>query len=513
MLLRIAPYQAEGGAFPMSYRVHASRVYVLAALVMLGALVVMIAVASAAPVARLGSEVALAPATLGDYPDEPSTEGPVPMSGRSGAITPCIGGMAGEYPCNGIDLYARVPFTAFTTNPTRASSIWGYTDLDDNKEYAIIGLNTGTGVVDITDAVNPVVIGTIPGPTNNWREVKVLQFYNQAASRWDAYAYISTEAGGTGIQIIDLTQLPNSVSLAGTYTGVGSVHSLFISNIDWRTNVANYPGLPPYLYLNGSNLGGLRIISLANPTNLTQAGVWTGTYAHEIYTHVFTDTRANQCQPGHNPCEVVFNFAGTPGIRVIDVTNKSAPVTIGSFTYPQLGYAHSGWISPDDQYMFLNDELDEQTFGLNTTIRTLDISNLTSLSVSNVYTGPTQAIDHVGFTLGNKYYLGNNTRGLTIYDVTDPNAPVELSFFDTYPANNNNSFNGVWGAYPYFASGSVILSDRTRNLFIVREQTGPPATFTPTPIGPTQTPTPPTPTHTPQPPGYSLYLPLVVKSP
>jgi choice-of-anchor B domain-containing protein len=115
----------------------------------------------------------------------------------------------------------------------------GYVDLDDNQEYAIIGLRNGTGVVEVTDPANPRVVETIIGVNSQWREVKVYQFWNAAANRWDAYAYVTTEGAGGGIQIIDLTQLPTSVSLAGTWTGVSTSHTDQISNIDFTTNVSN----------------------------------------------------------------------------------------------------------------------------------------------------------------------------------------------------------------------------------------------------------------------------------
>ena len=388
------------------------------------------------------------------------------------ALSSCTGGFAGEYPCQGIDFMSRVPLSSFTGSPLSASNLWGYVDLDDNREYAIIGLRNGTGVVDITDPVNPVIVGHIAGVSSQWREVKVYQFRNTSMNRWDAYAYITTEGSGGGIQIIDLTQLPASVSLAGTWTGVSTSHTDHVSNINYSTNASNNPNFPPILYISGSNKGGLRFVSLANPTNLTEIGFWTGTYSHDTYAHVFTDARANQCAPGHNPCEVVFSFAGTPGLKIIDVTNKSAPVTLSTFTYPQLGYTHSGWISSDGNYIYLHDELDEQNFGVNGRIYTIDITNLTAPFVSNIYSTGNAAIDHNGYTIGNKFYYSNYTRGIGILDVTNPNAPVELSYFDTFPTNNNVGFDGAWGVYPYLPSGNIIISDIQRGLIVVKEQSG-----------------------------------------
>ena len=424
----------------------------------------------------------------------------VPLSLAELVASSCSGGFAAEYPCQGIDFMSRVPLTSFNGNPTSASNLWGYVDLDDNREYAIIGLRNGTGVVEVTDPANPRVVETIVGVSSQWRELKVYQFWNTTAGRWDAYAYVTTEGAGGGIQIIDLTQLPNSVSLAATWTGVSTSHTDQISNIDFTTNVSNNLNFPPILYISGANTGGLRFVSLANPTKLTEVGFWTGTYSHDTYPHVFTDARANQCAPGHNPCEVVFSFAGTAGLKIIDVTNKSAPVTLSTLTYSQLGYVHSGWISSDGNYIFLHDELDEQNFGGNSRIRTINITSLTAPTVSTIYTGPTLAIDHNGYTIGNKFYFSNYTRGIGVLDVTNPNAPVELGYFDTYPTSNSGTFNGAWGVYPFLPSGNILISDIQRGLIVVREQGAAP---TPTPSvtnTPTNTPiasNTPTPTNTP----------------
>ena len=420
----------------------------------------------------------------------------VPLSLAELAVSSCSGGFAAEYPCQGVDFMSRVPLTSFNGNPASASNLWGYVDLDldvelgVHREYAIIGLRNGTGVVDVTDPANPVVVETIVGVNSQWREVKVYQFWNATASRWDAYAYITTEGAGGGIQILDLTQLPDSVSLAATWTGVSTSHTDQISNINFTTNVSNNPNFPPILYISGANTGGLRFVSLANPTSLTEIGAWTGTYSHDTYPHVFTDARANQCAPGHNPCEVVFSFAGTAGLKIIDVTNKSAPVTVSTLTYSQLGYVHSGWISSDGNYIFLHDELDEQNFGGNSRIRTINITSLTAPTVSTIYTGPSAAIDHNGYTIGNKFYFSNYTRGIGILDVTNPNAPVELGYFDTYPTSNSATFNGAWGVYPFLPSGNILISDIQRGLIVVRAQSAGP---TPTPVAsntPTNTPKP-----------------------
>lgn len=158
-------------------------------------------------------------------------------------------------------------------------------------------------------------------------------------------------ANGTG-EIYNNGTLVTTVTLSAADRAFFNAKGGKIGIWTAAANVSNNPGFPPILYISGANTGGLRFVSLANPTSLTEVGFWTGTYSHDTYPHVFTDARANQCAPGHDPCEVVFSFAGTAGLKIIDVTDKSAPVTLSALTYSQLGYVHPGWISNDSNYIY-----------------------------------------------------------------------------------------------------------------------------------------------------------------
>lgn len=423
---------------------------------------------------------------------------------------PCISGLsAGLYPCDKVELLAHMALNNFSSNPGATSNLWGYVDLDDNREYAIVGLEDGTAVVDITNPLAPNEIGTVPAISSIWRELKVYQFYNAAQSRWDAYAYVTTESA-QGLQIIDLTDLPNSVSLAAAYNGISTAHTLFISNLDPATNVA-LPGLTPYLYLNGSDLGlgGMRILSLANPTAPVEVGAWEESYMHDIQVLTMDDAR---CPIGHRPCEIVLGWRGSinggnlGGFSVIDATDKANVTTLSRLVYPQYGYAHSGWFSDDLQYVFSMDELDN----LNR-VRIFDVSSFITPTLVGAWNGLAAAIEHNGYTLGNKFYISHYRRGLTVLDVTTPTTPAQAAFFDTYPFSNGASFNGAWGVYPYLPSGNLIISDIEGGLFVVREApNGDPPTPTAT-VTSTSTSTPTlTPTSTATPPaGPKVYLPFI----
>ena len=93
----------------------------------------------------------------------------------SSSATACVGGFAGAFPCDKVDLLAHV---ADRTSRARGADIWGFIDLNSNREYAIMGYSTGTAVYDVTDAQNPREVGFIDGQTTTWRDIKIYQFWN-----------------------------------------------------------------------------------------------------------------------------------------------------------------------------------------------------------------------------------------------------------------------------------------------------------------------------------------------
>lgn len=386
----------------------------------------------------------------------------------------CVNGKAENYACQNIDLLSHMPLAEFSTNPSSANDIWGFTDLNDNKEYALIGLKNGTAVVDVTSPSQPKEIGTISGASSTWRDIKVYQC--KEGDNYKAWAYVTTEAS-QGLQVIDLNNLPSSISLATTVGEFSSAHNVYLANVDYTTNAA-LENMQPYIYISGSNKndGAYRVFSLTNPALpqlLTTPPAGTG-YVHDATTLVIDDDRVSQCAEGHNPCELLVDFNET-SVDIWDMTDKSAPFKISATPYSGAQYTHSGWWSADKNYIFIQDELDEMRLGLNTTLRTLDISNLTRPVVTHNWTGPTRAIDHNGFTKGNRYYMSNYRAGLTVLDVTNPNNLSQVGSFDTFaiPAENTANFNGAWGTYPYLPSGNILVSDIEYGLFVLKDNTQP----------------------------------------
>ncbi|MCF6279012.1 MAG: choice-of-anchor B family protein [Flavobacteriaceae bacterium] len=367
-------------------------------------------------------------------------------------ISPCEDGMAGIYPCDGYDLMGFVDVADL--GGVEGNDSWGWTDPTTGKEYAIVGTNTGTAFIDISDTQNLLVLGTLQTATTNssWRDIKV---YND-------YAFIVSEASGHGMQIFDLTRLRNVTSAPETfttdahYTGFGNAHNILINE-----NTG-------YAYAVGTNTfsGGAHFINIQDPINPVAAGGFSaGGYSHDA--QVVTYTGPDSDYIGR---EI---FVGSNGNKIViaDVTDKASPVLIKNITYGSIAYAHQGWFTEDLKYFIVGDELDEWNFGGNTKTLIFDFTDLDNPFLDTTYTGPTTAIDHNGYVKGNTYYLSNYSAGIRFLDISDIENGniVEEGFFDSFPTHDNTSFNGVWSVYPYFESGNIIISDIEKGLLIVRK--------------------------------------------
>src|SRR5713226_8547361 len=148
----------------------------------------------------------------------------------------CLDGKAAAtFSCRGVTLQSFVSLDTMLSNlpgsspALSGSALWGFASKNDGREYAIFGASAGTAVVDVTDPARPAVIGSVAGLTSPWREVKVFQVFNPVRNRYDAYAYVVSEAVGSGIQILDLSDLPRSARLATTSHAIARAHTVYLA--------------------------------------------------------------------------------------------------------------------------------------------------------------------------------------------------------------------------------------------------------------------------------------------
>jgi choice-of-anchor B domain-containing protein len=376
------------------------------------------------------------------------------------ATWPCENGIADVYPCNGYDLMSYMSLDDLTPEGINNVNLagndsWGWTDPETGKEYALVGLNSHTAFVDISNPSMPILVGALPTATLNsiWRDIKVYQ----------NHAFIVSEASGHGMQVFDLTRLrdiiPPEIFTADThFTDFGSAHNIVINEASG------------YAYVVGANRsgpfsGGALFINIQNPTMpISEGGFGDGGYSHDAqvinYDGPDVDYIGKEILVGSNENEIV----------IADVTNKSNPVTISTINYSNIGYTHQGWFSQDLKYFIVGDELDELNIGTNTRTLIFDFSDLDNPIYDFDYLGTTLAIDHNGYPNGNDYYLANYTAGVRVLDLSqiENNNLTEIGFFDTYPENDNAAFDGVWNVYPFLMSDNIIISDIDRGLFIIR---------------------------------------------
>jgi len=387
----------------------------------------------------------------------------------------CTNGNAGEFPCSKLNLLSHVPLSSLGNRDSYGNDIWGHYDLNDAREYALVGLTNGVSIVEVTTPTNPRVVSFIPSQETIWRDLKVYQYFDNTRQRWMAYAYVTADAASVGTMILDLNQLPTQVVQISSEKTDTSAHNVYLSNVDYSTGVA-LTDKTPYLHIAGSNRndGAFNTYALTNPIKPTaiyknshDSRAW---YSHDVSSLWITDDRRTQCDNGFIDCDVMLDYNENE-IILWDKTNNASPQTLSRTDYDFVSYVHSGWWTEDRKFITVHDELDEQHYQLNTRVRFFSIDNLKSPQLAGEYIGPTAAIDHNGYTRGNRYYISNYERGLVVLDITDPHTPVEAGFFDTYPIANSASFNGAWGTYPFLPSGHILVSDINSGLYVIEDKT------------------------------------------
>ncbi len=399
---------------------------------------------------------------------------PVSMAALTAGEIACDGGTADQFPCSNVDIVSFLPLAEIGAGRgARTNDVWGWTDPDSGREYAIIGRTDGTSFIDVTDPASPVYLGNLPktagSRSNVWRDIKV----------YDNHAFIVADgAGQHGMQVFDLTRLrsvpnaPATFDADAQYDEIGSAHNIVINE---ETGFAYAVGVNSSGETCG---GGLHMIDIRTPDMPTFAGCFadpnTGNsstgYSHDAMCVLYDGPDRE-----HAGKEICFGSNET-ALSIADVSDKSNPIPISTASYPNVGYAHQGWLTEDQKYFFMDDEGDEanaEEAGESLSgSRTLiwDVQDLDDPIMIKEHFGEALAIDHNLYIKGNLMYQSNNSSGLRILDVSDPENPEEVGFFDPVPWDDSVGFNGTWSNYPYFASGTIVISSRREGVFFLRHR-------------------------------------------
>ncbi|WP_457652297.1 choice-of-anchor B family protein [Rhodocaloribacter sp.] len=389
----------------------------------------------------------------------------------TGGRVTCEEGKADAFGCKDVDLLSFLPVQSIGGGRgVRTNDLWGWTDPETGREYALVGLTDAASFIDVTDPNHPVYLGILPmheGARGSvWRDVKVYK---------DHAFIVSDGAGPHGMQVFDLTRLrdvenpPVVFHETAHYDKINSAHNVVI-NED-----------PGFAYVVGASMGGetcgggLHMVDIRDPEHPAFAGCFghTGTgrrgtgYTHDAQCVVYAGPDAE-----HRGKEICFGSNET-ALSIADVTDKKHPVALSVATYPKVGYTHQGWLTEDQRYFYMNDEGDEAQ-GLVPGTRTLiwDVSDLDDPQLVAEHVSDNRAIDHNLYVRGNLMYQSNYVSGLRILDVTDPENPVEVGYFDTVPYGEDSpqTGGGSWSNYPYFKSGIIVVTSGREGVFVLKKK-------------------------------------------
>lgn len=379
------------------------------------------------------------------------------------AQTPCVDGMAGNYPCENVDLLAFIPLEDIGDGDN-TNDIWGWVSPLTGREYALVGCSNGTAFLDISDPVAPIYLGILPTHTqeNLWRDLE----------SDERYCYIGSEAPDHGLQIFDLYQLdlvsnpPVEFEETAHFAGFGSSHTIALDTIN------------DYVYCNGSrNLdgefvydGGLYIVDVSDPLNPFLAGG----FSEDGYTHDCFVWNYDGPDGDYQGKQMVLACNGE-SLTVVDCTDKLDCQMITTLVYPDLGYVHQGWITKDKKHFLLDDELDEVALGndllpYGTRTHIFNIEDLDNVVYMGYYENDNISIDHNLYVKDQFVYQSNYRSGVRIVDAVKVSEGIlkEVGYFDLFPQNDNAQFSGTWSNFPYLPSGVNIATSMYEGFFILQ---------------------------------------------
>ena len=330
-----------------------------------------------------------------------------------------------------------------SSSQVRFSSCWAF--VQNGREYGVLGSTEGAHIFELTEQDSLRFVDFVPG------RFQSAQAITREYKHYQNYLYATCDEGPSSLQIMDLSYLPDSVHLVADLQdqNFGKSHNVFIDSV----NALLYLTLVNPI-VNGNELGiiPMRVYSLANPILPTL--LWEGpTDIPEVHDLYVKNNRA------------ILN-CGFDGLRTYDFSNPSNPVYVNNLTfYPQQGYNHQGWLSPDESTYVFADE----TAGLDIKkCRVLANGQLQVQQFFGTENSPYPKTPH-NIQITNEFaFVAYYNDGLRIFDLRK-NPPTEIGVFDTYIDNaisNGFSMWGAWGIHALLPSQRILISDRNNGFFL-----------------------------------------------
>lgn len=314
-----------------------------------------------------------------------------------------------------VDLVGQLPID------TEIGDIWVY----DNVAYLARFGGNGVSIVDVSDPSNPVELSVYSSPaTSGTWDVKAAK----------GFAFLAPQFSGVGLVILDV-QDPSSPVLVSEFSHprLTSVHNI------WADTTTNH------LYLASNTTGAVEIVDVSNPYSPQHVSSFTAN-SGDIHDMVVVDG-------------IMYASFLDGGLYLVDVSDPTDPQLLGFVDYPG-AFTHNAWPSKDGSYVFTTDEVNGGH------MRVFDVRDTQNIvEVASYQAGPPNAIIHNVLVDGDFVHIAYYSEGYRVVDVSDPENPVEVGFYDTY-SGPSGGFDGAWGVYPF--SEFVYVADIQSGLYVFR---------------------------------------------
>lgn len=308
---------------------------------------------------------------------------------------------------------------AYKFGTNNGSDCWGY-QAPNGQQFAFMGIHIGVLVVNATTLE---IVDTVLGSGCLWQDFK----------NYGQYLYAVSECG-SGLRVIDLQYLPDSVHLLGIYPmsnqGEMSSHNISVDTI------------AGYLYAEGIGSFGRNVYihSLANPAvpAYVSAFGFISSGIHDLWA--MDDT--------------LYVAEGNGGsFSIMDASNKNNVIRIGYVAIPNPGYVHNIWPTPDRKHVVTT----EETVGK--TIKIWNIEDLQNIELVGQYIAPNQFAHNV-HVLGDYVYISHYGSGTRVIDIRVPSCPVEV-------ASYNPPTDDTWGCFPFTGTDSLVYASNLDGVFTI----------------------------------------------
>ncbi len=322
------------------------------------------------------------------------------------------------------------------------NDVWGF--VSNGKEYAAIGSSEGVHIIDV-DNCNQVAFyaGNSAGSHIINRDHVVYRNYLYA---------ICDQGPESRLQIFDVSTLPDSLHLVYTssHTEITRAHDIYIDSAKAKLYVCIHSytdessGQPVDMFKPMS------VFSLADPEHPTLL-------THFEFPDLIHDVFVRN--------DTAYLSATLSGYAIADFSGNTSYQILGVLPdYDYKGYNHSSSINNSGIGVMA-----DETFGMPLkVINTKEVNNIEVVATFSPRPGDTTCVPHNPFILNEDYVLVSHYHdGLQIYNISQPDSPYRVGYYDTYPDPDFKGYAGAWGCYPYLPSHRILVSDMQTGLYVL----------------------------------------------